>query len=163
MRIRLNRARLYIANSAEIKLRRQAKAFLHLAPFGYNALASYLAGDNTAASSAATDANALSVFRDAVKAEENLLILIGSELRGADLKKLITFGLGIPGAKFALLSDYVNSRGAADMGARWKRHRIPCTGRPGRSLPAVVAAQERLRTSAAKSYPDADSDAWRSA
>jgi NADH-quinone oxidoreductase subunit G len=114
--IRLNRSRLYVANSEEIKLRRQAKAFLHLAPFGYNALASYLAGDNAAASSAAADANGLSSFRDAVKAEQNLLILIGSELRGGDLKKLIDFGLAIPGAKFALLSDYVNSRGAADMG-----------------------------------------------
>ena len=60
--------------------------------------------------------NALSGFRDTVKAEENLLILIGSELRGAELKKLIDFGLTIPGAKFALLSDYANSRGAADMG-----------------------------------------------
>jgi NADH-quinone oxidoreductase subunit G len=114
--VRLNRARLYVANSEEIKLRRQAKAFLHLAPFGYSALASYLAGDDAAASSAAADASALSTFRDAVKAEETLLILIGSELRGADLKKLIDFGLTIPGARFALLSDYVNSRGAADMG-----------------------------------------------
>jgi NADH-quinone oxidoreductase subunit G len=51
-----------------------------------------------------------------VKAEENLLILIGSELRGAELKRLIDFGLTIPGAKFALLADYANSRGAADMG-----------------------------------------------
>ena len=51
-----------------------------------------------------------------VKAEENLLILIGSELRGAELKRLIDFGLTIPGAKFALLGDYANSRGAADMG-----------------------------------------------
>ncbi len=114
--VRLNRAKLYIANSAEIKLRRQAKAFLQLAPFGYNALAAYLAGDEAAALSATTDTAALSSFREAVKAEENLLILIGSELRGAELKKLIDFGLTIPGAKFALLSDYVNSRGAADMG-----------------------------------------------
>ncbi len=114
--VRLNRARLYVANSEEIKLRRQAKAFVQLAPFGYNAFAAYLAGDNAAAASAASDSNALSAFRDAVKAEENLLILIGSELRGAELKKLIDFGLTIPGAKFALLSDYVNSRGAADMG-----------------------------------------------
>ena len=67
-------------------------------------------------SNAAADTNALSTFRDAVKAEEKLLILIGSELRGADLKRLIDFGLTIPGAKFALLSDYANSRGAADMG-----------------------------------------------
>ena len=114
--VRLNRAKLYIANSAEIKLRRQAKAFLQLAPFGYNALAAYLTGDEAAALSATSDTAALSGFRDAVKAEENLLILIGSELRGAELKKVIDFGLTIPGAKFALLSDYVNSRGAADMG-----------------------------------------------
>jgi len=114
--VRLNRARLYVANSAEIKLRRQAKAFLQLAPFGYGALASYLGGDAASATSATADTAALAAFRDGVKAEENLLILIGSEFRGADLKKLIDFGLTIPGAKFALLSDYVNSRGAADMG-----------------------------------------------
>jgi NADH-quinone oxidoreductase subunit G len=114
--VRNNRARLYVANSAEIKLRRQAKSFLHVAPFGYNALAAYLTGDAAAASSVAADSNALSTFREAVKAEANLLILIGSELRGAELKKLIDFGLTIPGAKFALLADYANSRGAADMG-----------------------------------------------
>jgi NADH-quinone oxidoreductase subunit G len=114
--VRNNRARLYVVNSAEIKLRRQAKAFVRLAPFGYGALANYLAGDNGAASGAVSDVNALGGFRDTVKAEENLLILIGSELRGTELKKLIEFGLTIPGAKFALLSDYANSRGAADMG-----------------------------------------------
>ncbi len=114
--VRNNRGRLYVVNSAEIKLRRQAKAFVRLAPFGYGALAGYLAGDDAAGSSAVSDVNALSAFRDTVKAEENLLILIGSELRGTELKKLIDFGLSIPGAKFALLSDYANSRGAADMG-----------------------------------------------
>jgi NADH-quinone oxidoreductase subunit G len=114
--VRINRARLYVANTEEIKLRRQAKAFLHVAPFGYNALASYLNGDAASATSAAADVNTLSAFRDVVKAEEKLLILIGPELHGADLKNLITFGLTIPGAKFALLSDYANSRGAADMG-----------------------------------------------
>jgi NADH-quinone oxidoreductase subunit G len=114
--VRNNGARLYVVNTAEIKLRRQAKAFVRLAPFGYGALASYLAGENAATSNAVSDVNALSGFRDTVKAEENLLILIGSELRGAELKKLIDFGLTIPGAKFALLSDYANSRGAADMG-----------------------------------------------
>jgi NADH-quinone oxidoreductase subunit G len=114
--VRNNRARLYVANSAEIKLRRQAKSFVHLAPFGYSALTAYLGGKDAAASEAATDTNALAAFRDTVKAEEKLLILIGSELRGKDLKALIDFGLTIPGAKFALISDYANSRGAADMG-----------------------------------------------
>ena len=114
--VRLNGAKLYIANTAEIKLRRQAKAFLHVSEFGYGALVAYLTGDDSSASSAVADVNALSSFRDAIKAEENPLILIGSELRGAELKHLIDFGLAIPGAKFALLSDYANSRGAADMG-----------------------------------------------
>jgi NADH-quinone oxidoreductase subunit G len=114
--VRLNGTKLFIANTAEIKLRRQAKAFLHVSEFGYGALAAYLSGDDAAASSAASDSVALLSFRDAVKASENLLILTGSELRGADLKRLIDFGLTLPGAKFALLGDYANSRGAADMG-----------------------------------------------
>ncbi len=114
--VRNNRARLYVANSAEIKLRRQAKSFLHLAPFGYSAFVSYLGGNDASAHEAAADTNSLMTFREALKAEENLLILIGSELRGKDLKALIDFGLTLPGAKFALISDYANSRGAADMG-----------------------------------------------
>jgi NADH-quinone oxidoreductase subunit G len=114
--VRLNGAKLYIANTAEIKLRRQAKAFLHVTEFGYGALAAYLGGDAASSETVSADSAALSRFRDAVKAEENLLILIGSELRGAELKRLIDFGLTLPGAKFALLGDYANSRGAADMG-----------------------------------------------
>jgi NADH-quinone oxidoreductase subunit G len=114
--VRLNGARLYIANAAEIKLRRQAKAFLKVNEFGYGALAAYLAGDASAGDAAASNPTALAGFRDAVKAEENLLILFGSELRGAELKRWIDVGLTHPGAKFALLGDYANSRGAADMG-----------------------------------------------
>ncbi|HEY5056550.1 MAG TPA: molybdopterin-dependent oxidoreductase [Acidobacteriaceae bacterium] len=114
--VRLNGAKLLIANTAEIKLRRQAKAFVHISEFGYDALAAYLGGDDSAASSATSDSAALATFRDAVKSAEGLLILIGSELRGANLKRLLDFGLTLPGAKFALLGDYANSRGAADMG-----------------------------------------------
>ena len=114
--VRLNGTKLYIANTAEIKLRRQAKAFLKVNEFGYGALAAYLAGDASAGDAAAADPTALAGFRDAVKAEENLLILFGSELRGAELKRWIDIGLTHPGAKFALLGDYANSRGAADMG-----------------------------------------------
>src|SRR5580704_1815701 len=46
--VRLNGAKLYIANTAEIKLRRQAKAFLRVSEYGYGALAGYLAGDDGA-------------------------------------------------------------------------------------------------------------------
>ncbi len=117
--VRLHRARLYVANSAEIKLRRQARDFVQIAPFSYGALASFIAGDDTAVEAlthSGADAASFHRFRNAVRAEENLLVLIGSELRGADLKRLLDFGVTMPNRKFALLSDYVNSRGAADMG-----------------------------------------------
>ncbi|QEE29293.1 molybdopterin-dependent oxidoreductase [Terriglobus albidus] len=114
--VRLNKARIYVANHAPIKLRRQAKAFLQVTDLGYGSLAAYLNGDDAAAQAAVADVNALAAFRDAVKGEENLLVLIGNELRGTDLEKLVQFALSLPNAKVALLSDYVNSRGAADMG-----------------------------------------------
>ncbi len=114
--VRLNRAKLFVANHRPIKLRRQAKSYLEIAPYGYAAMAAYLAGDEAAANAAAHDGDGLTKFRDALKAEQSLLILIGSELRGADLRKLIEFGLTLPTAKFALQSDYVNAHGAADMG-----------------------------------------------
>jgi NADH-quinone oxidoreductase subunit G len=117
--VRLNKARIYIANTEEIKLRRNAKAFLHVAPFGYSALASFIAGDDSVVDSLkqpGTDSQALFDFRAALRAEQEVVVLIGSELRGGDLKQLLDFGKTLPGRKFALLSDYVNSRGAADMG-----------------------------------------------
>ncbi len=114
--VRINGAKLYVVNHEEIKLRRQAKAFVRLQPFSYGALAAFLNGDDASASAAVQNTEALHGFRDTLRQTENLLILIGSELRGQDLKHLIDFGLTLPGAQFALLSDYVNSRGAADMG-----------------------------------------------
>jgi NADH-quinone oxidoreductase subunit G len=117
--VRLNNARLYIANTEEIKLRRRAKSFLHVAPFGYSALTSFLADDDSAIEALThpgTDADNLHAFRSAVRAEESLLVLIGNEIKGGDLQRLLAFGTTLPGRKFALLADYVNSHGAADMG-----------------------------------------------
>ena len=102
--VRLNNARVYVANHEPIKLRRQAKAFLQLDQFGYG---------NFAASLSGSPEEAQKSFIEAVRAEENLVIILGSELRGADLEKVVP---AFPTAKFALLSDYANSRGAADMG-----------------------------------------------
>ncbi len=114
--IRINGAKLYVANTEEIKLRRQAKAFVKLQPFGYGALAGFLAGDDAAGASAVANVDALTSLRETLKGSDGLLILLGSELRGADLKQMVAFAAAIPGSKIALLSDYVNSRGAADMG-----------------------------------------------
>ena len=117
--VRLNKARIYIANTEEIKLRRNAKAFLHMAPFSYGALASFIPGDDSAIDALkqpGADAQTLIDFRASLWAEKEVVVLIGPELRGGDLKRLLDFGKTLEGRKFALLSDYVNSRGAADMG-----------------------------------------------
>ena len=106
--VRLNRAKLYLVNHRAIKLRRQAKAFAQIDELGYGAAIDALTNGGDAA-----DLNAL---RDAVKAEPSLVILIGDELRGEALKRLVDFGLTLPNTRFALLGDYVNAHGAADMG-----------------------------------------------
>ena len=125
--VRLHNAKLYVVNSADIKLRRQATGFLQI-PAGREArLAAFLAGDDSAAegltSVAASGADAgegaratPAGFRDQLRGEQNLVIIFGSEIRGADIASLVKFGAGIPGAKFLCLADYANSRGAADMG-----------------------------------------------
>jgi NADH-quinone oxidoreductase subunit G len=97
--VRLNKARLYIANHEEIKLRRQAKAFVQVAQFGYGAFIESLKTDND--------------FAKSLHAEEKLVVVVGNELRGGELASLIA---ALPHAKFALLADYANSRGASDMG-----------------------------------------------
>ncbi len=113
--VRLNKARVYIANTDEIKLRRQAQSFIQVAPFAYGSLVSYLAGDDGSASAASVIAQAdeLSGFRSAVLGEEKLVVLVGNELRDGELARLVN---ALPNAKFACLADYANSRGASDMG-----------------------------------------------
>src|ERR1700749_182272 len=113
--VRLNKARVYVANTDEIKLRRQARGFIQIAPFAYGSFVSYLAGDDASASAASVIAQAdeLSNFRTAIRGEENLLVLVGNELRDGELARLINT---LPNAKFACVADYANSRGASDMG-----------------------------------------------
>ncbi|HEX5234793.1 MAG TPA: molybdopterin-dependent oxidoreductase [Silvibacterium sp.] len=110
--VRLNRARLYVANHSEIKLRRQAKAAVTLPQTGYASFVEYLAGNDRAF---AVDDDSVA-FRDAIRKEESLLVVFGSEFRGRDIASLVRFGLALPNTKFACLGDYANSRGAADMG-----------------------------------------------
>ena len=109
---RLNQARLYVVNHTPIKLERQAAATLRIPQDGYRNAIRFLAGDDTAL----PPDDAGRGFRDALRAEPSLLILFGSEYRGAGVAQVIEFGLGLADARFACLGDYVNSRGAADMG-----------------------------------------------
>jgi len=106
--VRLNRGRLYVANTKSIKLERQAKATLRLPVDAYSALAAYLGGSDAVINGPA--------FREAVLAEESLLVVFGAEFSGAQLSELVAWGLKRPNVRFATLGGYANSRGAADMG-----------------------------------------------
>ncbi len=123
--VRLHRAKLYVANSREIKLTRQATGFLHIPEGAEGQLAAFLSGDDSAgtglnpggASTEAAQTGAKpQAFRDQLRGEQNLIIIFGSEIRGAAVASLIKFGTSISGTKFVCLADYANSRGAADMG-----------------------------------------------
>ena len=110
--VRLNQAKLFLVNANEIKLRRQAKGFLHIPEGGYADAVRFL-GSSDSELAGVTDAAA---FRDALRAEQKLLVIFGSEFRGQDIDALVSFGLSLPETRFACLADYANSRGAADMG-----------------------------------------------
>jgi NADH-quinone oxidoreductase subunit G len=116
--VRLHRARVYIANSSSIKLKRQATSFAQIAPGSEGSFVQFLAGKDAAADSVLANGltrEALTQMRDALKNEKALVIIFGSELRDGDVKTLVDFGL-TQDAKFICLGDYANSRGAADMG-----------------------------------------------
>jgi NADH-quinone oxidoreductase subunit G len=130
--VRLHRARLYVINSASIKLRRQAASFTQIPAGTEGKVAAFLAGDDIAIEAIATDSagqppapdgrgrpsphEQWRELRDKLRGEQNLVIIFGSEIRGKDIGHLVAFGSGISGAKFVCLADYANSRGAADMG-----------------------------------------------
>jgi NADH-quinone oxidoreductase subunit G len=109
--VRHNNTRIYLANHRQIKLRHQAKSFVQIPADAYGDFALFLCGQESHAFG--EEAKAL---RDSLRSEPNLLLVFGSELRGEAIDALVKFGLSLPDTKFACLGDYVNSRGAADMG-----------------------------------------------
>ena len=116
--VRLHRAKVYVVNSTPIKLKRQATTFVQVAPGSEASFVQFLGGNDAAADSVVSpdlNRDALNGVRDKLKGEQGLVIIFGSELRGAPVKSLIDFGLA-QGVKFLCLGDYANSRGAADMG-----------------------------------------------
>lgn len=108
--VRHNNTRIYLANHREIKLRNQAKSFVQISADAYSDFAGFLGGGSASFGEEGV------ALRDALRNEPKLLIVFGSELRGMAIDALVKFGLSLPDTKFACLGDYVNSRGAADMG-----------------------------------------------
>jgi len=116
--VRLHQAKLYIANSRNIKLHRQASQFALLREGQEALFVSMLSGNDAAIDSLASPslpADSLSKLRDAIASEQNMVVIFGSEIRGADVDALVGFAAR-QGAKVMCLGDYANSRGAADMG-----------------------------------------------
>ncbi len=101
--VRLNHARLYVANARPIKLERQAAATHRLPVDGYKKFVALLDAGQTD-------------FSKALMAEESLVVIFGQEFRGHDAEALVAWGLKRSNVRFALLGDHANSRGAADMG-----------------------------------------------
>src|SRR5271169_4346363 len=117
--VRLRHAKLYVINSAPIKLRRQAAGF-GLLPAGAEAKAvPFLAGDDSLLDSLVSDGTSRDPWielREKIRDEQNMVIAFGSEVRGHDIGKLAEFAATLAGAKLICLGDYANSRGASEMG-----------------------------------------------
>ncbi len=113
--LRLCGARFYVLNAQAIKLRRLARQFVRVPRDSEPAVLRWLAtgrgklDDRLAAE--------LKTLKDALEKESEVVIVFGSEVSGAATRDLVAFGSRLPGqTRFMALGDYVNSRGAADMG-----------------------------------------------
>jgi NADH-quinone oxidoreductase subunit G len=117
--VRLHRSRLYVINSAPIKLARQATNVAQL-PVGAEADAvKFLAGDDSVAEgllSENTSREVWNALREKIRGEQGLVIVFGSEIRGNGIADVVKLATSLSGAKVICLGDYANSRGAADMG-----------------------------------------------
>jgi NADH-quinone oxidoreductase subunit G len=117
--VRLRRAKLYLINSAPIKLRRQATAFGLLTAGAEAKAVAFLAGDDSlldALVSQDMTRDAWIALRETIRGEQKLVVIFGSELRGHALEKLVSFAATLTEAKLICLGDYANSRGASEMG-----------------------------------------------
>jgi NADH-quinone oxidoreductase subunit G len=117
--VRLHRSRLYVINSQPIKLRRQAASFSQIQAGSEGKLAAFLAGDDATVDAIISEdagRDGWIALRDKLRGEPNLVIIFGSEIRGGDIASIVKFASVAQGAKIVCLSDYANSRGAADMG-----------------------------------------------
>src|SRR4051812_40260558 len=117
--IRLHGGKLFIVNDEEIKLRRQSKAYAQIPQGAYAKFFEFLSGTDAAAdslTSAGTTKQQLTAMRELLRAEQDILIILSSDIRGKDISTIVKLGQSHHKVRFMLLGDYANSRGAADMG-----------------------------------------------
>ncbi|HZQ94743.1 MAG TPA: NADH-quinone oxidoreductase subunit NuoG [Candidatus Sulfotelmatobacter sp.] len=107
-------ARLYVVNSDEIKLRRQAAHYVRVSAGDEAAAVRTLAG---AAAGPPAEAEGLQTLGEKVSRESDTVIIFSDRIQGDSAVELVRWGLTLPGqTRFVALGDYANSRGAADMG-----------------------------------------------
>jgi NADH-quinone oxidoreductase subunit G len=107
-------ARIYLIHSQEIKLRRRAKNFVRVPEGTEGTAVRWLAGAGPAP--AGTE-EALGTLKKSLEAESDVAILFGAGVAGQAVANLVAFGAKLPGrTRYMPLGDYVNSRGAAEMG-----------------------------------------------
>jgi NADH-quinone oxidoreductase subunit G len=156
--VRLNGAHLYVINSRQIKLCRQAKQFIGIPNGCEGETVRWLTSgsDSPAESTLGSKCVELAGLASALRAEQDVVIVFGAELQDQDIDDVVKFGASLPQAKFICLSDGANSRGAADMGLlpdllpgyetdrkRWSEAwgaTIP--EKPGMTLPQMVEAAQ---------------------
>ena len=148
--VRQHGARLYVINSLEIKLRRQASLYLKVKAGGESEAVCVLAGSASCSPDlCAGGENELNAFREKLKQESDTVVIFGDEIQGDGIVELVRWGLSLQGlTRFAALGDYVNSRGAADMGL------LPNT-LPGYSAVADKGARQVYESAWGGSLPSA--------
>jgi NADH-quinone oxidoreductase subunit G len=114
--VRQHNAHLYLLNSSEIKLQRQATRSVIVKTGGEPEAIRALAGVQAPAAGWVVGGE-IDSFRKSLREESDTVVVFGDEIRGKDVADLVRWGLGLPGrTRFVALGDYANSRGAADMG-----------------------------------------------
>ncbi|MGH9702431.1 MAG: molybdopterin oxidoreductase family protein, partial [Candidatus Acidiferrales bacterium] len=113
--VRHHGARLYSIHSKAIKLHRQSTQFVEMTEGAEPQVARWLAGGSAELDGGIIEK--LANLKAAVEKERDVVILFGAELAGAALRDLMAFASKLPGeTRCMALGDYINSRGAADMG-----------------------------------------------
>jgi NADH-quinone oxidoreductase subunit G len=116
--VRLNGRKLYVINSREIKLCRQASQFIQIPP-GWEGQAVRMLKDegrNSRKADSPLGLDQLAELTQSLKHAGGVVIIFGAELTGTAIRDLVEFGCRFSNAKFICLGDGPNSRGAADMG-----------------------------------------------
>jgi NADH-quinone oxidoreductase subunit G len=113
--VRHHGLKLFILNSREIKLKRKARQFAQIPQGQEGAVLRWLAHEEGQLGPSLVEQ--LTQLKAGLEAESDVAIVFGAEVTGAAIGHLVAFGSKLPGkTRYMALGDYVNSRGAADMG-----------------------------------------------